>query len=201
MASWKGIPYASPPVGSLRFMPPEPLGPQNDSVIDVTTDALRCVQFSGAPYGVINGNIVGSRSGPGQEDCLKLWIWKPLNASQTAKLPVVFYIHVSQSYVIDDIAIAQSTFAARRSFWKGLLTVTDGREVVCSSVQRLTTTSAIGLAKAKISSRSMLGIVLVRWASWPIQTCHLRTQDFLINVWALNGSSRTSQHSAATQMT
>lgn len=80
-------------------MPPEPLAPQHSSIVDVTTDALRCVQFAGAPYGVINSNMVGQRSGPGQEDCLKLWIWKPANASAEAKLPVMFYVHVCPLYI------------------------------------------------------------------------------------------------------
>lgn len=94
VASWKGIPYAKPPVGSLRFQPPEALGEQNSTVIETSEDALRCVQFSGAPYGEINNNIVGVRAGPGQEDCLKLWVWKPANAKADASLPVMFYIHV-----------------------------------------------------------------------------------------------------------
>jgi carboxylesterase type B len=76
-------------------MPPRALPSQRSSLVDVTTDALRCVQFSGADYGVINSNIVGSRAGPGQEDCLKLWIWKPAKISPGAKLPVMLYIHVS----------------------------------------------------------------------------------------------------------
>jgi len=77
-------------------MPPQALTSVNQAVVDTTIDALRCVQFSGAPYGVINSNIVGSRAGPGQEDCLKLWIWKPANISAGSKLPVMMYIHVSQ---------------------------------------------------------------------------------------------------------
>lgn len=78
-------------------MPPEPLKSQNGSVVDVSTDALRCVQFTGAEYGVINSNIVGVRAGPGQEDCLKLWVWKPANATAGDRLPVMFYIHVRSS--------------------------------------------------------------------------------------------------------
>jgi carboxylesterase type B len=101
VASWKGIPYAQPPVGELRFAPPEALAAQGSFVVDVTTDALRCVQFA-APYGVINSNIVGPRSGPGQEDCLKLWIWKPASVKAGAKLPVMVYIHVSNP--VQDIA-------------------------------------------------------------------------------------------------
>lgn len=77
-------------------MPPSNLEAQNDTAIfDASTDALRCVQFTGAPYGTINSNIVGVRAGPGQEDCLKLWIWKPASASSNSSLPVMFYINVS----------------------------------------------------------------------------------------------------------
>ncbi|KAK2037952.1 alpha/beta-hydrolase, partial [Colletotrichum somersetense] len=90
---WKGIPYAQPPVGSLRFMPPQALPSQGPTVVDTTTDALRCVQFAGAPYGVINSNIGGPRAGPGQEDCLNLWIWKPASILAESKLPVMVYIH------------------------------------------------------------------------------------------------------------
>ncbi|KAK1565838.1 Carboxylesterase [Colletotrichum navitas] len=93
VVSWKGIPYAQPPVGNLRFMPPQALPSLGPTLVDTTTDALRCVQFAGAPYGVINSNIVGSRAGPGQEDCLKLWIWKPASIPAGAKLPVMLYIH------------------------------------------------------------------------------------------------------------
>ncbi|PWN53908.1 alpha/beta-hydrolase [Violaceomyces palustris] len=93
VVSWKGIPYAKPPVGKLRFQPPHKLSSVNDSIVDVSDDALRCVQFSGSRYGQPSANIVGVKAGPGVEDCLKIWIWKPINATKGDKLPVSFYIH------------------------------------------------------------------------------------------------------------
>ncbi|KAJ7098313.1 Alpha/Beta hydrolase protein [Mycena epipterygia] len=85
--SWKGIPYATPPVGNLRFKAPVALASRKGVVADVSDDALRCIQFGGA------SNIVGVKAGPGVEDCLKLWIWKPVTAKSGDKLPVSVYIH------------------------------------------------------------------------------------------------------------
>lgn len=114
-------------------MPPEPLPRQHSSVVDVTEDALRCVQFSGAPYGVINANIVGPKSGPGQEDCLKLWIWKPVKANPGDNLPVMFYIHVSFQHVSRGYGDADEWVEA------------------CNSAQLRTMTLATGSARLKIS--------------------------------------------------
>jgi hypothetical protein len=57
---WKGIPYATPPLGNLRFKPPTPLGDQSTDVVDVSDDALRCVQFGSTTF-------TGVKAGPGVE--------------------------------------------------------------------------------------------------------------------------------------
>ncbi|KAJ5766243.1 secreted lipase [Penicillium nucicola] len=85
--SWKGIPYAQPPLDKLRFEPPRPLAPQSSIVINTTAAPDRCVQFTLAPYGVHNAYL--GPGSPGTEDCLKLFVWKPAKARQSAKLPVM----------------------------------------------------------------------------------------------------------------
>lgn len=120
-------------------MPPEALTTQGSSVVDVSTDALRCVQFSGAAYGVINTNIVGVRSGPGQEDCLKLWVWKPVNISAGAMLPVMFYIHVSRVNEKENSRSMANHVSLTRA-------------VAYNTAQLPTMISVIGLVRAKTSS-------------------------------------------------
>ncbi|HYD27156.1 carboxylesterase/lipase family protein [Brevundimonas sp.] len=80
--SFKGVPYARPPVGGLRWRPPQPAGPWGER--DAGQVGPICVQPPG------NGdNGVGPL--PMSEDCLTLNVWAP--AQSEGPLPVMFWIH------------------------------------------------------------------------------------------------------------
>ncbi|KAF2644798.1 alpha/beta-hydrolase [Massarina eburnea CBS 473.64] len=93
------IPYAAPPVGSLRYKPPRsyilPSNLTKDIPIDATTSGPSCVQ--GYPYWTGASGV----SVPGSEDCLTLHVFTPDTATVGAKLPVLFSIH-GGGYVIGD---------------------------------------------------------------------------------------------------
>jgi para-nitrobenzyl esterase len=83
VAEFLGIPYATPPVGDLRWTPPRPHAPWT-TVLKATAYANTCAQvvtlgvFAGPP----NNN----------EDCLYLNVFTP-NLDPSARLPVIFWIH------------------------------------------------------------------------------------------------------------
>ena len=66
---FKGIPYAAPPVGDLRWKPPQPVTPW-EGVRQTTDFAPRCEQ------GRIYDDMVFRDKGP-SEDCLYLNVWAP----------------------------------------------------------------------------------------------------------------------------
>ena len=82
--TFKGIPYAAPPVGPLRWKPPQPVQPW--------AGVRRAVDYAPrAMQGRIYDDMVFHDAGP-SEDCLYLNLWMPANPSQT-KLPVMVLIH------------------------------------------------------------------------------------------------------------
>lgn len=82
--AFKGIPYAAPPVGDLRWQSPQPVMPWT-GVRDATDFGPRAMQRP------IWDDMLFYDDGP-SEDCLYLNIWIP-EKSVKRNLPVMFWIH------------------------------------------------------------------------------------------------------------
>lgn len=76
--AFKGIPYAAPPVGDLRFAPPAPPA-HHDEVLQADTFGGSCLQPA-STFGTAEST----------EDCLYLNVYAPEDA---ANLPVMVWIH------------------------------------------------------------------------------------------------------------
>ena len=93
--AWKGIPFAKPPVGALRWMAPVDPDPWT-TTLATTQFANPCVQY-GRIYGPGTNNTYDATIGTtlnqavGNEDCLYLNVWRPANGQ--ANLPVIVFIH------------------------------------------------------------------------------------------------------------
>jgi para-nitrobenzyl esterase len=81
--SWKGIPFARPPVGALRWRAPQPVT-HWQGVRDASSYGHDCMQVpfpsDAAPLGT-----------PPDEDCLYINVWRPQNDER--RLPVLFWIY------------------------------------------------------------------------------------------------------------
>lgn len=90
---FKGIPYAAPPIGALRFLPPKEAAPLH-GVYEAVQFGAGCPQRLSAPGSFYDKEFYGieDRKPRWDEDCLYLNIWTPAS-SPDAKLPVAFWIH------------------------------------------------------------------------------------------------------------
>ncbi|KAH7385942.1 Alpha/Beta hydrolase protein [Pyrenochaeta sp. MPI-SDFR-AT-0127] len=98
--SFKGIPFAQPPVGQLRLKPPQPLTSALGTV-DGTGSSRACPQFffsvdqSTFPTSVLgtilNTPLFQAATNAG-EDCLTVNVQRPAGTKADAKLPVLFWI-------------------------------------------------------------------------------------------------------------
>ena len=84
VASFKGIPYAEPPVGALRWTPPRKAAPWSAPKA-ATAFGPSCPQ--GPPVASL---LAGAASGPTSEDCLTLNVWAPVGAKGA---PVMVWLH------------------------------------------------------------------------------------------------------------
>lgn len=81
VVAYKGIPFAQPPIGRLRWREPQPLKPWRGTR-SATTFAPACMQ---------TGTSMPGEAAPSlSEDCLYLNIWAPAGASD---VPVIVWIH------------------------------------------------------------------------------------------------------------
>ena len=82
--AFKGIPYAAPPVGDLRWQPPQPIAKWKRT-ISAKEFGNRCIQA------VSYSDMTFRDPGP-SEDCLTLNVWAP-SAAKRSSLPVMVWIY------------------------------------------------------------------------------------------------------------
>ncbi|XP_059056062.1 carboxylic ester hydrolase-like [Achroia grisella] len=81
--AYRGIRYAEPPIGNLRFQPPKPIL-HYDGEVDATKDGPAAPQPAPAGYYI-------------DEDCLIINVYTPSHDSKDP-LPVIFFIHAGGYY-------------------------------------------------------------------------------------------------------
>ncbi|KAJ3545411.1 hypothetical protein NM688_g5630 [Phlebia brevispora] len=79
---WLGIPFAEPPVGSLRFKAPVRISNPSNELRNATAFGNACPQAPSSSLGA-----------PQSEDCLFLNVWRPIGTTAGDKLPVLFWIY------------------------------------------------------------------------------------------------------------
>jgi para-nitrobenzyl esterase len=87
LSIFKGIPFAAPPVGKNRWMPPQPC-PAWDGVLDTTKFGNQAPQNDSMLDGIMGTPAEQPLRG---EDCLYLNIWTP--ATDSKSRPVMVWIH------------------------------------------------------------------------------------------------------------
>ncbi len=85
VTSWKGVPYAAPPVGDLRWRAPEPVEPWT-AVADATRYGFVCPQ-------PVDPRIPIDLGAPQGEDCLTLNVWASSDTAAGDRKPVMVWVH------------------------------------------------------------------------------------------------------------
>ena len=119
---FRGIPYAQPPVGELRWRPPQPFVPW-EGVRDASQYGHVCPQRAGLYPAWIDAHF---DSAGRNEDCLTVNVWSPVERGDQA-LPVMFYIH-----------------GGNMQYGAGSIPLYDGRTLANESVVLITINYRIG---------------------------------------------------------
>ncbi|MBX7430720.1 carboxylesterase family protein [Mycobacterium sp. Y57] len=82
VTSFRGIPFAAPPTGELRWRPPAPPASWNGT-LDATEFGPSCIQ----------GRYSGQQPVAQSEDCLTANVWTPDGTAPGANLPVMVWIY------------------------------------------------------------------------------------------------------------
>ena len=119
---FKGIPYAEPPVGDLRWRAPRDVE-YLDAIIDATEFKNECVQPKD------NSSIFNRNLSTGDEDCLYLNIYVPKNQNSLNKnkFPVMYWIHggsniwgAGSDYDFSNLATSQQVIVVTINYRLGL---------------------------------------------------------------------------------
>src|SRR5579864_9068881 len=90
---FKGLRYGAPPLGALRFTPPQPPKPWTE-VAEALTLGAPAIQVGVPPGETTGGSSAGDPPAPGQpgtdEDCLYLNVW---TQGLTGRRPVMVWLH------------------------------------------------------------------------------------------------------------
>ncbi len=81
---FRGIPFAQPPVGDLRWREPMPV---------IAWSGIREADMPGAPAAQAPAGWNNKEAALSKEDCLYLDVWTPVLAPSPARLPVMVWIH------------------------------------------------------------------------------------------------------------
>lgn len=110
--SFKGVPYAAPPVGDLRWRAPQP--------VIAWEDTRACTAYGPACPQPKEGAEFYLDVGQQSEDCLYLNVWSPAKAS-SERLPVMVWIH-GGSFVTG--AGSMEVYSGQNLAKKGVVVVT-----------------------------------------------------------------------------
>src|SRR5674476_634514 len=90
VVSFKGIPFAAPPVGDLRWKAPQSAKSWN-GVKECKTFSASAIQATPAPFSMWTTEFIAPAE-PLSEDCLYLNVWTA-DKSSSEKRPVIVFIH------------------------------------------------------------------------------------------------------------